>query len=183
MTPSRCDQIVGVRCFQLRARDAVLKSVFVDHRYDRRKVVNAEPPSEGGHGLRTAKPRSRSRAGRGLLDERGFYAVKPEAMSGPLHRLLRRDRRLSLAACGVVRLFGTVVEHQRGYRAQGLLIDRLAVLNPEVAADVDVRLKERYRVPVDRPKGGRVFRRAETWARFWLDELWGIEVAPTAAVG
>lgn len=177
MTPSSPKRIVGVRCFRLDRDPPALRSVFVDYRYDRRKVKNARPPREGGHTLRAARVKG-ARDSRPLLDERGFYAAKPGAMTDVLVRMLReRPRSRPVKACGLVRLFGRVVEHELGYRAQGLLLDRLAVLKPEVQQQEVGRLEERYGVPVDRPKGGRPVRRAHGWVRFWLDEMWGIEIA------
>lgn len=172
------DRIVGVRCFRLGRDPWVLRSVFVDYRYDRRKVKNRDPPAEGGHELRAPKVRGPD-GSRPLLDERGFYAARPDSVKEVLGRLLRAHRRAGrVQACGLVRLFGRVVEHELGYRAQGLLIDRLAVLDPDGDEEVERHLEARYGVPVDRPQGRRErARRAVSWARFWLGERWGIEVA------
>lgn len=153
-----------------------MRSVFVDYRYNGRKVRNRDPPSEGEHGLRAPTIQG-SNGSRPVMDERGFYAAKPGAMIDVLRRMLRhRPRSPPVKVCGLVRLFGRVVEHELGYRAQGLLLDRLAVLDRDVEGEIEGGLEERYGVPVDRPQGREQARRAVSWARFWLGERWGIEL-------
>lgn len=135
--------IPAVRGWSLRTgRDPALASLIVSYRWEGPVVRTGSPPS-ALVGPLSYSPGERPRP------NIGFFALKPASP----HAELRRYP--SLAAVGTVSLFGRVVEHSHGYRAEGVRIDGLWLIEEKLdrqargrGAAIVSDLEARYRCDV-----------------------------------
>lgn len=154
--------IEAARCWYAKPSGTLL-STIVDYVWTGPVERNDAPPDE--------KPNPNSSGWRGPAstgerppeDRYGFYALTVEDARRRLRNELRimgdwsdrAGRHLLAPVLGRVRLFGTVHVHEHGYRAQGVRIERLAVLQVERARyhpdgweELVEKLEERFRCPV-----------------------------------
>lgn len=131
--------LVGIRGWSLRGRSSAplrLGSLILRYEWDGPVQRTGKPILDSHHFLPPTRPRP----------EVGFYACKPRFAYERLHRYG------TLECVGVVSLFGRVVEHEYGYRAERVRVDALWVARgalprrwQEETPRIADRLAERYR--------------------------------------
>lgn len=113
-----------------------LESLIVRFPWDGPVARTGKPSLESPSLVRCTRPRP----------EVGFFACKPEVAYGRLQRYS------TLSCLGTVSLFGRVVEHEYGYRAEKVRVDALWLVQEALPrrlrlriADVAEDLEARYR--------------------------------------
>ena len=96
------------------------------------------------------KDRPTIKINRRIPEALGFFSLKPEYVCRELINFMSGSG-FRVVSIGEVSLFGRVIEHRKGYRSQGIRIDRVAILRvtfgPEVD-DVVEDIESAYRCPV-----------------------------------